>query len=89
MSLCAGWSGALNYPRDITVAFRALPNKQQVARSDSAEKIGDRDLMAACATPDVGQQLFPDVSRYGGVQLGGRWCELRQNFDGHASFSTV
>ena len=40
-------SGALNHSRNITVAFRTLPNKQQVTRSDSAGKIGDRDLMAA------------------------------------------
>ena len=46
-------SGALNHPCNITVAFRALPNKQQIARSNSAGKIADRDLMAAYATPDI------------------------------------
>jgi hypothetical protein len=40
-------SGALNHPCNIPVAFRALPNKQQVARSNSAGKIADHDLMAA------------------------------------------
>jgi hypothetical protein len=80
---------ALSITGNITVAFRALPNKQQVARSNRAGKIADRDLMAACATPDIGEQLLSDVSRDCGVQLGGRWCELGQSFDGHGSFSTV
>ncbi len=53
---------ALDHPRHVTLALGALTHQQHVAALDGAAEMGDRHLVTAMNTPDIGQQALADVA---------------------------
>ena len=65
------------------MAFGTLANQQQVTRFHRTREIGDGDLMAAGATPHIGQQQFLVLRRNARPQGQRRFREGGKGLDGH------
>lgn len=65
------------------MAFRAQPDKQQVASFDCPSEIGDGDFVATFPAPHVGKQLLLAVGGNALPQFCGRAGEFRNGLAAH------